>query len=499
MANIDIEIDYESVFLPCYHHLLNDGKKFNSKFFDIDFLYGGRDSGKSRFVATIALITCMITPYFKCLLIRKVHNTVRSSQFDLIKSIIENWGLKQLFTINETRMEIIFNANGNGFYGRGLDDVGKIKSFNNPSHSWIEEGNQITAAELVVILTSLRAQQRVKTWFTFNPECEVSYTEFWLYQEWFGHSESLSWEWVKAVEVTYDTFINFPERCYKKDGCYYVDQHIRATHTTYHNNPYCAPERIALYESYKTSKNNAYWYQTYTLGLWGYRRTGGEFWKCFDPVCNTKDLEWLPKMPVHVVVDNNVDPYISLQLWQIDMDKKQLRQFNELPCIHPNNTAAKAARELSRYLDSIGYGATIYLYGDPSANARSTNDDDGRGFFDKFKGQLQGDGWGINDRVKSSAPAVRMSGDFINDIYEHNFEGWHIEIGKQCRKSIEDYTMCQEDANGGVLKKKITNPETKKTYEKYGHMTDCKRYFVTTVLDQEFIKFQNRRKKYIVL
>lgn len=496
MAEININIDYASVFLPCYHHLLNDGDNFRSEFFDIDFLYGGRDSGKSRFVATIGLISCMIMPYFKCLLIRKVSKTIRDSQFSLIKSIIERWGLRNLFMINESRMEIVFKANGNGFYSSGLDDVAKIKSFDNPSHCWIEEGNQITSADFVVILTSLRAEQRVKTWFSFNPECEVSYTEFWLYQEWFEHSQSLSWEWIKAIEVTYESYVKFPEQVFEKDNKFYVNYHVRATHTTYHDNPYCAPHRIALYEGYKNSKNNAYWYQTYTLGLWGYRKMGGEFWKCFDEVVHTRSLTVDANESIHVIVDNNVDPYVSVQFWQIDLERKRLYQVHELPCVHPSNTAAKAAKEVTTYLHRIGYQGTIFLYGDPSANARSTNDDEGRSFFDKFKGKLREDHWRITDRVKKSAPGVSISGDFINEIYESNYEGWTIRINVSCRKSIEDYTMTKEDATGGVLKKKIMDKETHKSIEKYGHMTDCKRYFITTVLPNEFQKYKTQFKKF---
>jgi len=497
MGKIDINIDYETVFLPCYHHLLNDGGRFDSEVFDIEFLYGGRDSGKSRFTATIALICCMTLPYFKCLLIRKVSKTVRGSQFSLIKGIIERWGIQKLFKINESRMEIIWKANGNGFYGVGLDDVGKVKSFDNPSHCWIEEGNQISSTDFVVILTSLRAEQRVKTWFTFNPECETSYTEFWLWQDWFQHTKALSWVWKKAIEVPYEAYVKWPHRVYQKDGLYFVNQSVRATHTTYKDNPYCDPGRIALYESYKNSKNNAYWYQTYTLGLWGYRRMGGEFWKCFEEGRDTKSISYQNDETIHVVVDNNVDPYISVQIWQVDMDRKRIKQLEELPCVHPNNTASKSAKELTTYLRRIGYEGSIFLYGDPSANARSTNDDEGKSFFDKFKGQLRADKWRINDKVKKSAPGVSISGDFINEIYESNYEGWTIRINVSCRTSIEDYTMTQEDTTtGGVLKKKVRDSETKRSYEKYGHMTDCKRYFITTILEKEFIKYREQFKKY---
>lgn len=498
MAEININIDYKSVFLPCYHHLLNDGAKFKSKFFDIEFLYGGRDSGKSRHVAMDLVIELLQGGYFKCLMIRKVKDTVRGSQFDLIKGIIDEWNLSSLFLVNESRMEIIFKPSGYGFYGRGLDDVGKIKSFNNPSHAWIEEGNQISSEDFVVILTSLRAEQRVKTFFTFNPECEVNYTDFWLYQDWFSHTTDLSWTWKKAVEVDQATFIKFPKQVYEKEGRYYIDQEVRATHTTYKNNPYCPAARIALYESYKNSKNNAYWYQTYTLGLWGYKRTGGEFWKCFEEQkhITTRGYE---KGTIHIVADNNVTPYIAIQAWQIFTEKKVIRQIAELPCEHPNNTASKAALQVAKWLERMEYKDIVFIYGDPSANARSTTDDEGRSFFDKFTSKLRGEGFSLINRVQKSAPEVARSGEFVNEIYESNYAGWTIEINVDCRTSIEDYIMAKEDIDGSILKKRITDKDTKVSYEKYGHMSDDKRYFITTILKNDFNVYKQRRKKYFGL
>lgn len=496
MAEMNINIDYESVFLPCYHHLLNDGKKFRSKFFDIEFLYGGRDSGKSRHIAMQLLISCMVLPYFKCMIIRKVLNSVRESQFSLLKTLIEEWQLEQLFAINESRMEIIFIPNGNGFYGRGLDKADKIKSFNNPSHCWIEEGNQISKDDFVVILTSLRANQRVQTFFSFNPECEVNYTEFWLYDEWFSHTTDLSWKWKKSVETTYEVWARFPDRVYQKDGKYWVDQEVRCTHTTYHNNPFASPERIALYESYKGSKNNAYWYQTYTLGLWGYRRTGGEFWKCFDESKHTTTRTYEPGRAIHIVADNNVNPYIALQLWQIFPERKTMRQISELPCRHPENTASKAAKEAAKYLERMDYQDVLFVYGDPSANAKSTTDDTGRSFFDKFIGQLQLLGVKVVNRVKKSAPEVAISGAFVNEIWESNYAGWTIEINASCRVSIEDYIMAKEDMEGKILKKRIKDEDTEVTFERYGHFSDDLRYLATTILETDFNIYKQRRKKY---
>lgn len=470
MPNVEV---HDDIFLPCYLHLFH-----GAEFFDIDFLYGGRDSGKSRHIAMQLVIECMSEAEFRCLLIRKVLATVRDSQYSLIKSVIEEWGITHLFSFNESRMEVRCRENGNGFFGRGLDDVGRIKSFNNPSRCWIEEGNQITNEDFVVILTSLRANQRVKTWFSFNPECDQNYTEFWLWQEWFSHSSKTSWTWNKTIDTP--------------DGP--VVFKARATHSTYLDNPYCQPQRKALYESYKTSKNNQYWYQVYTLGLWGYRKTGAEYWKCFDEGKHVKNVSYEPGT-IHIVADNNVNPYIALQAWQIFTSKKVLRQINEFPCESPDNTATKAAGRVVRWLLSIDYKDTVYIYGDPSANARSTVDDNGRSFFDKFIAVFRQAGFTVVNRVQKSAPEVALSGSFVNEIYESNLNGWTIEIGSNCRKSIEDYTMAKEDAEGKILKKRETDKETKVSFERYGHFSDDKRYFITTILANEFIKYKSRGKK----
>lgn len=456
MPKINISFSKEK-FLPIYLPLVLDPEEF-----DIDFLYGGRDSGKSRHIAMQLILECMQKDYFKFLMIRKVLNTVRDSQFSLIKGIIEEWGLLSFFKFNESRLEIVC-VNGNGFYGRGLDDVGRIKSFNNPSGCWIEEGNQITSEDFTVVLTSLRSNEAtVKTYFSFNPECDVSYTEFWLWQEYFMHTEELSFKWTRTIVVDEDTGET-------------VDLKVRATHATFRNNPYCKPQRKALYQSYKVSKNNAYWYQTYTLGLWGYRRPGGEFYKCFEEDQHTLDFTILPNVSrtFHIVLDNNVNPYISVQLWQVDLTNKALLQVDELPCTHPENTATKAALKTIKYLERLEYNDKLFIYGDPSANAKSTTDDEGRSFFDKYIGVIKAAGYDFVNRVGRSAPSVSQSGSFVNEIFEAQYLGWKIFINKTCRKSIEDYNMTVENAEGGILKKKVTNKDTGASYEKHGHMTDC--------------------------
>lgn len=479
MPEINISISKDK-FLPCYHHLIEK----TDEIFDIDFLYGSRDSGKSRQIAMQLICDCLGLKVFRCLLIRKVLNTVRDSQYSLIESIVNEWRIAHLFKFNSSRLEITC-VNGNGFFGRGLDDVGRIKSFNNPSVCWIEEGNQIEREDLVVILTSLRNNNAIiKTWFSFNPECDMSYTEFWLWQDYFMTTEDLSFTTIKKIEINPDEF---------------AELKIRATHTTWRDNPYCTPQRKALYQSYKTSKNNAYWYRVYSLGLWGIRRPGGEFYKCFDEDIHAVSLLSVPAIKnrqwtLHIIADNNVAPYVAVQIWAVDLQSKVLLQLGELPCISPNNTATKAGLEVVKYLEKRNYNDKVFIGGDPSANAKSTTDDEGRSFFDKFIGTIKNAQYEYVDRVGKSAPSVSQSGSFINEIFESNYLGWKIYIDKGCIKSIEDYNMTVEATDGSILKKRVTDKVTHQSYEKYGHFTDCSRYFITTTLKDEYAQFLQRRR-----
>lgn len=477
MPEVNISLSRDK-FLPIFHHLIDNPYEF-----DVEYLYGGRDSGKSRHIAMQLIYHCLNEKYFRCLIIRKVLDTVRGSQFQMLCDIIELWGLQSLFRINTSSLEIIC-INGNGFYGKGLDKVGKIKSFTNPSHGWIEEGNQITSEDFVVILTSMRSDfGRTKIFFSFNPECEMSYTEFWLWEEYFSHTEDLSFEWVREFDSPKGK----------------VELKIRATHVTYKDNPYVDDLRMAVHESYKTSKTNAYYYQTFTLGLWGYKRPGGVFWKGFEEAKQCVDLKGANiqkqrNWTYHFVLDNNVNPYITCLVWLVDLKGKALLQIDELMCSHPNNTATKAALKVVDYLERINYNDNVYIYGDPSANAKNTIDDEGRSFFDKFIGVIKTSGYNYVDRVGKSAPSVSQSGSFINEIFEHNYLGWKIFFDKDCRKTIEDLNMVVEDAEGGMLKKNITDKQTGQSYQKYGHGSDCIRYFCTTILKDEYQQYLQRRR-----
>lgn len=250
----------KKAFLPCYHHLLKSEAH-------IDFYWGGRDSGKSQDIAQQLIRDCLRLPYFKCMLIKKTFNSIKESQWETIKNICEAWGIDHLFTFKVAPL-VIECVNGNRFLGRGCDNPQSIKSTRNPSHSWIEEGNQLTLDDFITVTTTLRANNaKIKQRVSFNPEFDGDYEDHWLWKNFFAGKDpngSYSWEFQlpngKAFQYTYTS-----------------------THTTYKNNPKVSPERMAFLEM--LANIDPYYYQVFTKGLPGRRKNNSPF-NCLIPKLN---------------------------------------------------------------------------------------------------------------------------------------------------------------------------------------------------------------------
>lgn len=253
---------------------------------------------------------------------------------------------------------------------------------------------------------------------------------------------------------------------------------------------------VANFEKMRLKKPNDY--RIYGLGQDGLMRTGGEFWPSFDQDVHVRPLAYDPAYPLHVSVDNNRNPYITISIWQVV--KMQIRQIAEIPAKAPHNTASKAALLLDKWLTNTGTPFAINIYGDPSANTKTTEDDEGRSFFEKFIGTLDACKWKLINRVGRAAPGVALSGEFINDIYEGEVDllkPWKILINIACPTSVEDYSLVKKEPNGSMSKEKVpdpTDPEKKRKIEKYGHFSDAKRYFITTLLSDLYLKYKNRNR-----
>jgi PBSX family phage terminase large subunit len=432
----------------------------------INLLYGSYGSGKSVFIVD-ELIRCAIEhKYFRCYFGRKVLDTVRGTVHKTITDRIKELKKEKLFYFSDKpngSMNIICLENGNEFIPFGANDSSSLKSIKDPTHFFCEEMDQFSFDDFGFIYSRLRTEKAITQFYgAFNTDR--------VYQS----------HWIRKVMFEGE----YAGQAFRVKANYYDNNFI---------NKEDYESKLRLIANGDIAKFNAI-----ANGEWGMIRTGYEFWKQFDETKHVKKLE-IEKTTIHVSLDDNVNPYVTVSIWQVLADKKKIRQVHEIPCESPENNAPKAAKKLADWLHSVDYADVLFLYGDPSASKRSTIDENNRSFYDKFIEVLRREGFQVVSRVARSAPEVALSASFINEIYERNLEGWTIEIHERCFRSIEDYLLVKEDAEGKMLKEKVKDEQSNITYEPHGHFSDAKRYFIIKVLENEFKQYKAKGKRTRVL
>lgn len=291
MSSIEVIIP-KKVYLPCYWHLINSQA-------DINFLWGGRDSGKSHFIAQRLIKKCLSADYFRCIMVKKTGNSIEASQWQTIKDIVEEWGLTELFQFRKSPLSIEC-VNGNRFLARGCDDPANLKSIKDPTDVWYEELNQLLLYDFVTVASTLRSNKaKVEQWGSFNPEVAGNYEESWLYKTFFSTYSG-------------DIYSNFTSTwSIDLPGGENYNFTYTSTHTTYHDNQHCKPERKAFLEQLATI--DPYYYTVYTLGKWGNIKVGSPFIWTFNRSTHiVKGLQAIPHLPIILSWDFNVDPMTCL-------------------------------------------------------------------------------------------------------------------------------------------------------------------------------------------
>lgn len=457
------------------------------------FIYGGSSAAKTYSI-TQALTKEAAEAKASSMILRKFGVDIEDSVYADFKDVGEKLKYDQVQTYIKRVVRYI-NGAINRF--RGLDESEKLKGLKGFKYLYYNELSLFDFADFKQGRKRLRGMKGQKIIGDWNPIIQThwikneildkeEWTDIELTQEMLGSptkycqlDKENSFIRINAagnmllVKVTYKD--NFWVMGHPSGKGGFLDEHV-----------------IADFEYDRIHNPNDY--RIYGLGEWGLVRTGSEFWKSFNEAVHVKNISYQPGN-IHVSLDNNVQPYVTVGIWQVNYASKKISQIHEIPAKSPNNNASRAAHLFCDYLDKIGFSDMVYLYGDPSANARSTTDDQGRSFFDKFKAVMKERGVRFVDRVKKYAPSVAISAEFINHIYESGYDGWTIEISQTCRVSIDDYCMTKENQDGGVLKKRINDKEAGTSYEQYGHFSDQKRYLITTVLETLFDAFRSRERR----
>ena len=223
MANTKFKISKK-----CFNEVyLSQLENYNSRF---NVFYGGAGSGKSHFVFQKLILKYLKYGNRKCLVVRKVSNTLRDSCFALVKSILSDWQLYEQCKINKTDLTIEL-PNGSHFIFKGMDDPEKIKSIANIDDIIVEECTEVDEFDFDQLSLRLRSRNQYnQVHCMFNPVSK----ENWVYKRWF------------------------------KEGANYNKENTVILHTTYKNNKFLPKEYIE--NLLDMERTNPAYFRIYALG-----------------------------------------------------------------------------------------------------------------------------------------------------------------------------------------------------------------------------------------
>jgi PBSX family phage terminase large subunit len=425
MPEVEVEIPRRA-FLPCYHHLLENDN-------DINFLWGGRDSGKSHFVAQYLIYKCLNADYFRCIMVKKTANSIEAAQWQTIKDIVYEWGFQELFRF-KTHPLSIECENGNKFIARGCDDADNLKSIKDPSDVWYEEANQLSLSDFITVATTLRSRVKVQQWVSFNPESHGDYEEFWLYKTFFGNHggdiyKNFTSTW--SIDIPGGQAVNFT---------------YTSTHTTYHSNPHCKPERKAFLE--QLAALDPYYYLVFTEGKWGNRKVDSPFCYCFDPDKHKKPTQVNRALELYLSFDFNVDPITCGVYQHFITNRTQIKGIESIKL--DNSDIYKLCDYILKH-----YAGYMYLVtGDATGQNTSALVQDGLNYYTVIKttlglaaGQL---------RVPTVNPPIAENRVLVNSV----FHKCDVELDPfRCKHLIFDCQNVSVNDVGKIDKGDRSNPK----------------------------------------
>ncbi len=446
MRQVEVDIDKDA-YLECYHHLLDEND------IDIEILFGARDSGKSKFIAQYFTEQSMMLDYFRCLLIKETHESIKDAQWQMLKDVAEEWQVDHLFNFQTSPLGIKVQ-NGNTFATRGMDKPGKIRSFSNPSHAWVEEGNQISETSFITLLTGLRNDNGpVKLFLSLNPEANTpDFQDFWLYKMFFANYRG---------EKIYVGRITTPVKVVR--GGKVVEMEVtlkfRITHTTYHDNPYVTPQRIAFHEALQHT--NPYWYRVFTLGLWGNQENDMPWAFAFNRQKHVGTVVVNPSQILYLAFDFNRNPAACLVLQWYD-DQVRVLESIKLP---KSGTDA-----LCDYI-LLHYPGYLYMItGDYSGNTPSSLYEEEVTNYLIIKHKLNLTDGQINVIPN---PPLEHNQTHVNIILHY----YNVIISEENAKGLTfDMENVRKTPEGKIEKKNRKDPAQQ------ADILDCFRYFCNTFL-----------------
>jgi phage terminase large subunit len=466
------------------------------------FAYGGSSSAKSYSIAQIILVYCCLIEGTDTLVFRKVSANIKKTIYKDFETIIQKLGLESYFTLQELKIKCY---NGSVIDFSGIDDPEKIKGISNYKRVFLEELSEFDLADFKQVRKRLRGMKGQQIISAFNP-IDVDH---WIKTEVFDkqtenklptnlNPEDAASIGFAALGSDGPEFSTIAEKWegdpVDVEGVTYAPNFV-VLKSTYKNNFWVSGSPCGTYGFYdfqtiadfeQDRKEDFDFYNIYALGNWGKLNRGGEFYKKFSTDKHVGRVSYNPERSLHLTFDENVNPYMTLDVHQIE--GMRATQIDEICLEDPRNTLTDTLNDfIKKYPPN---GNTVYIYGDATSKKSDVKLEKGKNFYTLIENRLKSEGYIVQNRVPASNPNVEIRGNWLNEVLGTGLDGIEIIIGENCLKTISDYNYLKTAADGTKHKERAKHPTTKVVYEKYGHNTDANDYFYTTVFKKSFDNFR---------
>lgn len=485
------------LFNPNFFHLVLELRNEDRRFI---FPYGGSSSAKSYSIAQAILVYCCLIEKSDTLVFRKVSNTIKKTIKKDFEGIIKVLNLTSYFDVQDFK---IICYNGAVIDFSGIDDPEKIKGISNYKRVFMEEISEFDHQDYKQVRKRLRGMPGQQIIGAFNP-IDVDH---WLKTEVFDkqkqHPLSNNLSASQADEIGFSGLEQIYSQVTEKwegdpisvNGVTYPSNFV-VMKSTYKNNFWVSGSPCGSFGFYdvqtiadfeKDRLDDYDFFNIYALGNWGKLNKGGEAYKKFSNVKHVKKCPYDPEKSLHLTFDENVNPYLTLNIHQVYDEIKTARQVDEICLSDPLNTLGETLKEFKRRYPNNGN--SIYIYGDATSKKADAKLEKGKNFYVLIENWLRNENYPFFRRVPPSNPNVEIRINWLNKVFSGS-EDITIEIDENCNKTISDYNYLKQASDGTKHKEKVKDPVTKVSYEKYGHNTDANDYFYTYIFKDSFDNFR---------
>lgn len=455
------DFSHPGIWIPAYLDL--NWRKARYK-----LLYGSRGRGATTNVVQV-IAAKMLAGHMKGVMVRKVFDDIRGSQWDSIKQWTEENRIDHHFVFQKAPLEVICKSTESRLISRGMDNPNRAKSIPGLSLAWFEEADEITAEDFRQTDLSIRGDN-IEQWLTFNSPP----VDHWLLPRFFpGRFDD---------KGRFTPDLSFE----REDGMFTwvksTDPDALIMHACYKHNPFNKPSFIKAQERDRETAPESY--RTAGLGLMGRLRTGMEFFPDFKESKHVEPVDYDPDKALHITLDFNSAPYMTLlvaQIHQMPMGKWRVAFLKEYTPAHPLSSTTAVCRMFREDLLNgcfKGHDAGLMYYGDASGKASTTmGTDTARHNFEVVENELRRWIDGRSDMVLKRNPPHIKARDFM----AHCLTGRlpiEVSLHPDMHTTISDIVHLKQGAGGDILKEYETDPMTKVRYEKWGHCAQAMYYLV---------------------